>query len=114
MNIGANFNFMLMKRLLLILGVFSFMTVFAVSSTTVNWSGELYSPDFEVLSNTQIHCTETGSTVITNSAGVYRNLKLKANSENTLSITASSGESLGSMVVTAGSSDSSDQILVTQ
>lgn len=105
---------MLMKKLLLVLGVFSFLTVFAVSSSTVKWSGQLITPNYEVSSFSEIRCTETGSSVITDSEGQYSGLILKANSQNTLHFTSSSGQSLGSQVVTTSSSDSSDQALMTE
>lgn len=105
---------MLMKKLLLVLGVFSFMTVFAVSSSTVKWSGQLITPNYEVSSDTEILCSETGSSVVTNSEGEYSGLILKANSQNTLHFTSSSGQSLGSQVVSTSNSDSSDQALMTE
>ena len=104
-----------MKKLLLLLNVFAFFTVFAVSSSNSVWSGRLLTPGGQASVGTTIYCEETQSTVRTAMNGVFQNLILQKNSLNTLHYTSNSGESLGSQQVNVGNSDfMSNQILQTE
>ncbi len=104
-----------MKKLLLLLSVFAFFTVFAASSSNSVWSGRLLTPGGQASAGTTIYCEDTQSTVKTTINGVFQNLELQKNSLNTLHYTSSSGENLGSQQVNVGNSDfMTNQILQTE
>lgn len=102
-----------MKKLLLILGVFAFMTVMAASSSTKNCSGRLVDQNSRPVSQAVIQCQETGHSVSTTMMGTFSNLQVEPNSTNTLTFSSSSGQYLGSQEIEVGSSDITSAVLQT-
>lgn len=102
-----------MKKLLLILGMFAFMTVMAASSSSNSCSGRLVDQNSRPLSLATIECQETGHSVKTNMTGNFSGLQVQSNSTNTLVFSSSSGQYLGSQEIEVQSSDISNIVLKT-
>ena len=99
-----------MKKLLLMLTVFAFATVMAASSSR-SCSGSLVDQNFRAVSSATIHCIQTNHSVITNGKGVFSGLQVKPNSTNTVTITSSTGQDLGSQDIDVQSSDMTNVVI---